>query len=250
MKSIKLGSAAVNTTKPFIIAMPTVVKPAVVRNVALDLRAVEKNNPNTGICITDKKMEAMPENLKDKLASMEGSNYISVETLFNPEEYFNSGVENFLTDLFPSGISSVEDLSNITADFSIASTLSFVAASGYMHRDNKRIDIPVVWELHGPDSSDSEIVSDVISNNSGVPSVVDTTVVTALAVDKNDPVYNISITQPSSSNYSFDLVATLQMSMAELYAESDSVTSTSENDNVVSDWNASYTFHITIAKGS
>ena len=250
MKSIKIGSAAVNTTKPFIITMPTVVRPAIVRNVALDLRAVEKNNPHTGICVTDARLEAMPENLKDKLASLESSNFISVETLFNPEEYFNSGVENFLTDLFPSGISSIEDLSNITADFSVASTLSFVASSGYIHRNNKRLDIPVTWEIYGPLNPDSELIDTIISEQSGVPSVIDSTIVTEIAADKSDPVYNVSITQPSDNSYSFDLVATLQMSMAELYAEADSQDSTIEADDIVSTWTASYVFHITIAKGS
>lgn len=248
MKSIKLGSAAVNTTKPFIIAMPTVVKPALVRNVALDLRAVEKNNPNTGICITDEKLEAMPENLKDKLASMESANLINVETLFNPEEYFKSNIEDIVSDLFTSGVSSSADLAEIAADFSVANTVSFVASEGYMHRENKRIDFPVKWELI--QDSNSETFTEVVEEHSGTPVVIDSNIITNINPDKSDPVYNISVTQPTDAPYSFDLKAALDMSEAELYALSDSVKSTSESDEVVSSWKASYTFHITIAKGS
>lgn len=250
MKSIKLGSAAVNTTKPFIIAMPTVVRPAKVRNIALDLRAVEKHNPNTGICITDEKLEAMPENIKDKLASMESANLISIETLFSPEEYFRiNSVADLIADLFNSSIASdASALSTIDADFSVASTVSFVASDGYIHRENKRIDFPVRWEIVGP--TDTETFGDVTVTNSGVPAVIDSTIVTDISLDKSDPVYNISITQPTDAPYSFDLRVTLDMSEAELYAESDSAESTMENDAIVSGWKASYTFHITIAKGS
>lgn len=247
MKSIKLGSAAVNTTKPFIIAMPTVVKPAVVRNVALDLRAVEKNNPNTGICITDEKLEAMSDNLKDKLASMESANLISVETLFNPEEYFKSNIEDIVSDLFI-GVSSSADLSVVDSNISVPQIVSFVASDGYIHRENKRIDFAINWEFVGEERSES--FQDIFDRGGGsyVPTVLDSDIVNSISPDKSDPVYHIAISQPTDADYSFDLRATLSMVDSRLYAESDSQDYTEETDPVVNSWKASYTFHITVLK--
>lgn len=261
MLSIKLGSARSSNNKPCIVEIPSVVEKPVVRNVAFDLRNRVKQDPNLGLSLTKEKFEALLESLpgtkaddfKARLSTLASSNIITAEELIEPKTYIDT-VTNFLVAGLTLNAESGKYVVADTGIFNLAANITLTASnttpifsgSSYVHRNFKKVVLPITWTIIGSSASEA-IDNTLLSTNSGVPTAVDSTVVTKVESATKDgaATYKFTCAAPSAA-LTFKVKAVLDMSKAELYEETNSVSSSSESDAVVASWKAERVFEISV----
>lgn len=255
MKSIKLTSNAFKG-KDYIVSVPVVVKPAVTRNLAYNLKEAMNTDPQLGLVLSDSKYQDIysSQTAGDILDDLVDRGIVIVEELFDPAEYLSDTTKYQKQDLEdPEGLPSGLFLKIFTEGG--AYSAAYDPADLLDLRPNSLV---LISENPSPNLQIESVLS-LSYGNSGMLKIpvqcelvtpVPAGVTLARATDKGgDPVGPYFIDIDSSyvqEGTSFNIKVTLDMANARVHEDVNDETGTALTNPKVLGWRASKVFKAAI----
>ena len=258
MKSIKLTSNAFKG-KDYIVSVPVVVKPAVTRNLAYNLKEAMNTDPALGLVLSEEKFNNLTgsdvaSQILDDLLNHEDANHnaaplITVEDIFDPAEYLKDTTKYQKKDLAdPEGLP--EGLFTLTADGAAFENLIYPSDLLDIRPDIDddgtlipRLNIANEIVIPHYNGSSPTLKIPVVCQLVGrIPAGVTLTVETDKEGNITGP-YSVSIDEAVAQEGAiFNIEVTISMGNAKVYADNNDVTGTAISNPKIKKWSATKVF--------